>query len=298
MASPPLVDHEAGTRAAVRARRERAAIKLSVRNGRRSPLDVLAVARVEASSSEGSLRITDFLLSLRSIGVTKLASTLESLGISPRKRLGFLGPKQATSLAQFLTARAGTVDPPRRLTPVVLAGPSAVGKGTVASGVRSRRPDTFLSISATTRPARLGEIDGEHYHFVSEQEFDRMLDADDLLEWARVHGQYRYGTPRTPVEKAIAEGKPVLLEIDVQGAMSVKAAMEGVRLVFLLPPSWDELVNRLVTRGTEDDVEQTRRLATAKQELDLASQFDVRVVNDEVSRAVDLVLELMGISQE
>ncbi|CAB4902139.1 unannotated protein [freshwater metagenome] len=276
----------------------RASIKQSLRDGRRSPLDVLAVARADASSLEASLRITDFLLSLRRIGVTKLAATLESLGISPRKRLGFLGPKQSTSLAQFLSARVGTVDPPRLLTPVVLAGPSAVGKGTVASGVRSRRPDTFVSISATTRPARPGEIDGEHYFFVSEQEFDRMLDAGDLLEWALVHGQYRYGTPRTPVEKAIAEGKPVLLEIDVQGAMSVKAAMADVRLVFLLPPSWDELVNRLATRGTEDETEQARRLATAQQELDLASQFDVCVVNDEVSRAVRLVLELMGISQE
>ena len=296
--NPPVVDSAAGTAAALRARRGRAHVKASLREGRRSPLDVLAVARADASSFEAGLRMPEFLACLRGLGVGKVASTLDGLGISERKRLGFLGRRQIHALTGFLAARTGQSDPPRPLVPIVLAGPSGVGKGTVASGVRSRRPDTFVSISVTTRSPRPGEIDGEHYFFVSDADFDRMIENSELLEWALVHGQHRYGTPRKPVDDAIEAGKPVLLEIDVQGAMSVKKAMPEIRLVFLLPPSWDALVERLASRGTEDEHEQQRRLATAEHELALAGRFDVSVVNDDVSDAVHFVLELMGISQE
>jgi guanylate kinase len=258
----------------------------------------LAVASADATSFEAGLRVPDFLLSLRGLGVGKVASTLAEANISERKRLGFLGRRQRNVLQTFLALRAGLSDPPRPLIPIVLAGPSGVGKGTVAGGVRAHRPDTFVSVSVTTRSPRPGEIDGEHYFFVSESDFDRMIENSELLEWARVHGEHRYGTPRAPVDLAIAAGKPVLLEIDVQGAMSVKEAMPDIRLVFLLPPSWDVLVERLASRGTEDEHQQQRRLVTAEHELALADRFDVRVVNDDVSEAVHFVLELMGISQE
>lgn len=294
----PVVDREAGTQAAIAARRARAAIKQSLRDGSRSPLDVMAVAHADRTSPEASLRMTDFLMCLRAIGVTKVPIVLERLGISPRKRLGFLGQRQHHVLYQWLLERAGKVDVPRSLQPVVLAGPSGVGKGTVAAGVRGRRPDTFVSISVTTRKPRPGEIDGEHYYFVSEAEFQSLVDRDELLEWAEVHGAYRYGTPRRAVTEAVSQGIPVMLEIDVQGAMQVKTHMPEVRLIFLLAPSWDALVDRLANRGTESEEEQERRLATARDEMALVDQFDVRVVNDDVNVAARMVLELMGISQE
>jgi guanylate kinase len=259
---------------------------------------VVAVASADPSSFEAGLRVPEFLSCLRGLGAGKVVRTLEVLAISDRKRLGFLGRRQRRELVSFLAQRAGQTDPPRTLIPIVLAGPSGVGKGTVASGVRAHRPDTFVSISVTTRPPRPGEIDGEHYFFISEAEFDRMVSHSELLEWALVHGEHRYGTPRQPVDDAIDAGKPVLLEIDVQGAMSVKVAMPEIRLVFLLPPSWDALVERLAARGTEDEHQQRRRLATAEHELALADRFDVCVINDDVSDAVHFVLELMGISQE
>ena len=231
------MDSAAGTAAALRARRARAAVKAALREGRRSPLDVLAVAQADRSSYEAGIRVPDFLGSLRGLGVGKVAQILETLQISERKRLGFLGRRQRGSLRSLLQQRSGNLDPVRPLVPIVLAGPSGVGKGTVASGVRAHRPDTFVSVSVTTRSPRPGEIEGEHYFFVTDQEFDRMERDFELLEWATVHGEHRYGTPRLPVEEAVAAGHPVLLEIDVQGAMSVKHAMPEIRLVFLLPPT-------------------------------------------------------------
>lgn len=180
---------------------------------------------------------------------------------------------------------------PARL--VVLAGPTAVGKGTVAAAVRDRHPDVWISVSATTRPARPGEVDGVHYHFVTEADFDRMVADGDLLEWAVVHGAARYGTPRGPVEAALADGRPALLEIDLQGARQVKATMPDALFVFLKPPSWEELVRRLVGRGTETEDERERRLATARTELAAEAEFDVTIVNHEVHAAADELVTLM-----
>lgn len=182
---------------------------------------------------------------------------------------------------------------PSRLT--VLAGPTAVGKGTVSADVRARYPEVWLSVSATTRPPRPGEQDGVHYHFVSEAEFDELIADGQLLEWAVVHGRHRYGTPRRPVEAALAAGKPALLEIDLQGARQVRQAMPEARFVFLAPPSFDELVRRLVGRGTETPEERERRLTTAHIELAAEKEFDVTVVNDDVHRATDELVHWMGL---
>ena len=141
--------------------------------------------------------------------------------------------------------------PERRSRLVVLAGPTAVGKGTVAAAVREAHPEVWISVSATTRPPRPGEENGVHYWFVSDAEFDRMIAEDDLLEWAVVHKAARYGTPRQPVELALASGQPAMLEIDLQGARQVRRTMPDALFVFLSPPSWEELVRRLVGRGTE-----------------------------------------------
>jgi guanylate kinase len=176
---------------------------------------------------------------------------------------------------------------------VVLAGPTAVGKGTVANAVREEHPDVWISVSATTRAPRPGEIDGVHYRFVSDEEFDRMIEEDELLEWALVHKAARYGTPRRAVEQALAAGRPAMLEIDLQGARQVRESMPEALFVFLKPPSWEELVRRLVGRGTETADERTRRLDTARQEMAAEGEFDVTIVNHEVHAAADELVTLM-----
>ncbi len=178
-----------------------------------------------------------------------------------------------------------------RLT--VLAGPTAVGKGTVTAWVRAHHPEIWISVSATTRRRRPGETDGVHYHFVSDEEFDRLVADDELLEWAVVHKGARYGTPRRPVLDALAEGRPALLEIDLQGARQVRERMPEARFVFLAPPSWDELVDRLVGRGTEDEAERERRLETAREELAAEPEFDVTIVNRRIHDAGEELVELM-----
>ncbi|WP_369052379.1 guanylate kinase [Kineococcus terrestris] len=183
---------------------------------------------------------------------------------------------------------------PSRLT--VLAGPTAVGKGTVSADLRARYPQVWISVSATTRPQRPGEVDGVHYHFVGEEDFDGLVERGELLEWARVHGRHRYGTPRGPVAEVLASGRPALLEIDLAGARQVRAAMPEARFVFLAPPSWDELVRRLVGRGTETPEERERRLATARVELAAEPEFDVTIYNDDVRRATDELVGWMGLS--
>jgi guanylate kinase len=178
-----------------------------------------------------------------------------------------------------------------RLT--VLAGPTAVGKGTVAAYVRAHHPEVWISVSATTRPPRPGEVEGRHYHFVSDAGFDAMVARGDLLEWAVVHRAWRYGTPRRPVEEALARGRPALLEIDLQGARQVRESMPDALFVFLKPPSWEELVRRLVGRGTESAEERARRLETARAELAAETEFDVTVVNTEVPVAAEELVALM-----
>lgn len=181
-----------------------------------------------------------------------------------------------------------------RLT--VLSGPTAVGKGTVMAEMRRRHPDLWISVSATTRPPRPGEVDGVHYHFISPERFDELVASGQMLEWAVVHGRNRYGTPRLPVEEQLSAGRPVFVEVDLQGARQVRAAMPEARFVFLAPPDFDELVRRLVGRGTESEEERARRLATAREELAAVAEFDHVVVNDDVTRATDEVLALMGLA--
>lgn len=180
----------------------------------------------------------------------------------------------------------------------VLAGPTAVGKGTVSTYIRDNYPDVWLSVSATTRNARAGEQDGVHYFFVGPERFQALVEEGQMLEWAVVHGQNSYGTIRSTVEDAVAKGKKVLLEIDLQGARQVKESMPEAKFVFLAPPSWNELVRRLVGRGTETAEEQQRRLETAKLELAAESEFDVTIVNDDVARAAEELVALMGLKND
>ncbi|MPM51295.1 Guanylate kinase [bioreactor metagenome] len=178
---------------------------------------------------------------------------------------------------------------------VVLSGPTAVGKGTVMTRLRELHPEAYVSVSATTRPARPGERDGVHYWFVSDTEFDEMIASDGLLEWAEVHGAARYGTPRRPVDDAVAAGRTVILEIDLQGARQVRENCPDAFFVFLAPPSPEELIRRLQGRGTETPQQQARRLETARTEMAARDEFDVVVVNEDVEGTVDKLVELCGL---
>lgn len=177
-----------------------------------------------------------------------------------------------------------------RLT--VVSGPSGVGKSSVLSEVRRQAPEVYFSVSATTRAPRLGEIDGEHYHFVDTAEFERMIAAGEMLEYARYAGNF-YGTPRKPVEEALAAGQPAVLEIELQGARQVRVAMPEAQLVMLLPPSWEVLVDRLTGRGTEPAEVVERRLTTAREELAAEAEFDASVVNADVQVATGELLRLI-----
>jgi guanylate kinase len=194
-----------------------------------------------------------------------------------------------------LDADGATGSAPARRRLTVLAGPTAVGKGTVSAFVRERYPDVWLSVSVTTRLPRPGEVNGVHYFFVTDEEFHAMAARGELLEKACVHGRAWYGTPRRPVEEALAAGHAALLEIDLQGARQVRASMPEALFVFLAPPSWDELVRRLVGRGTETAEEREARLTTARAELAAEPEFDVTIVNDDVERASAELVARMGL---
>ncbi len=286
----PEVDRIAANKAAIEARRARAELKENLRSGEISARAALDASR-RANTAAHTLRVTEFLLSLPAIGVAKMPRILEELKISDKKRLGGLGTHQRERMESFLSGRTNVSGMPR-LT--VLAGPTAVGKGTVAAYIRENHPEIVLSVSATTRAPRPGEVEGKHYFFVDDDEFDRMIDEGELLEYATVHNAYRYGTPRGPIDECRGRGQHVLLEIDLQGARQVREAMPDARLVFLAPPTWEELVKRLIGRGTETPEEQERRLATARVELAARDEFDCVVVNDTVPLAAERVVELMN----
>lgn len=180
----------------------------------------------------------------------------------------------------------------------VLAGPTAVGKGTVSQFIREHYPHVWLSVSATTRKPRPAEREGQHYFFVEPEHFDELVSQDQMLEWAVVHGVNRYGTRRDTVQRALDDGQHVLLEIDLQGARQVRQAMPEAIFVFLSPPNWDELVHRLVGRGTESPEEQRRRLETARMELAAEPEFDAVVVNDTVERAAQELVRIMGLDPD
>ena len=189
---------------------------------------------------------------------------------------------------------AGAGSPRARLT--VLSGPSGVGKSSVLAELRvmAQEQQLYFSVSATTRPPRPGEVDGVHYHFVDREKFQRMVAEGEFLEHAEFAGNH-YGTPRTPVLQALSSGTPALLEIELQGARQVRAAMPEAQLVMLAPPSWEDLVGRLTGRGTEDPAIVERRLEIAREELAAEKEFDEVVVNSDVrTAAADLLSLVVG----
>jgi guanylate kinase len=288
MTTPPL-DEDARARGrdhAMLARRRRAQIKVDLKQGRIQLADVLASRN---DSVLARLRVGEVLRSLPGVGFARAHRVLSECDIDPSRRLGQLGQHQVSRLIDRMQGST-TQESTARL--IVLSGPSGVGKSSVVGYLREHHPRIWFSISVTTRAPRPGEIDGVDYHFVDQVEFDRLRVSGELLEWAVFAGN-SYGTPAEPVRRRLARGEPVICEIELQGARQVRVQDPSAVLVFLAPPSWDELVTRLTGRGTEAPEVVAERLATARRELAAESEFDVVVVNDSVAEAAEEILGLI-----
>ncbi len=280
-------------------RRSRAEFKKALRAGDYRLIEVFDDAEnPDADPVLRGLRVEWFLRSIPGFGVTKTQAVLERVGVSPTATLGGLRVRQRAALRVEVQDLYRRYFPHKRGLLVVLAGPSGVGKGTIVSWITSRFPDFVLSVSATTRPKRPGEREGEHYYFVSPTQFEALIARGELLEWAVVHGEHHYGTPRGPVESLLDEGKNVILEIDVQGAKQVKRVLRGSLSIFVAPPSFDALHDRLAARGTESEVERKKRLATARREIRRQQEFDYVVVNESVEKAGQSIVDLVFASKD
>lgn len=273
-------------------RRARAALKAEIAAGEHNYL-----ALFDRASEPGAwltltgLRVEWFLRAVPGVGATKAARWLEELGINPRATLGGLRVRQRAALRQRVRQVHRHYFAHQRGLVVIIVGPSGVGKGTIVRWITHRYPMFVASVSATTRPPRPGERDGEDYFFVTERQFDRLITHDGLLEWAVVHGAHRYGTPRAAVEDVLDQGKHVILEIDVQGMRQARRRVDRVVTVFVEPPSLEELTSRLVGRGTEGPAELARRLGTAAKEMKARGECDLVVVNDVVENAGQSIVD-------
>jgi len=288
MPIPPQLSPEqraAALAKSTRARQVRAQVKSKVKNG---DLDIAAVfSLAQSDESISKMRVIELLESITGLGKVRAQALMERLTISPTRRVGGLGALQRSALlAQFsipsIDSRLGRL--------VVLSGPGGVGKSSVARVLRTR-DEFWVSVSATTRQPRTNEVDGFDYYFYTDEEFDRAVKNDLFLEWAAFAGA-RYGTPRTPVLEARKQGKNVLLEIDIEGAKQVKAKEPEALLVFLQPPSWEELVARLEGRGTDSAERRSARLELAQEELAQAHYFDESLINDQVESVVEHLISL------
>ncbi len=286
MGAPPQLTAEERARALAKAkesRQTRAAVKARVKSGELSITDVVTMSKDDEAIAK--MRVLELVESMNGVGKIRGKSILERLGISLTRRIQGLGRHQLESLENEFKIPSGLT--PGKL--VVLSGPGGVGKSTVAKVLKEASP-FFVSVSATTRAPRFNEVNGIDYHFYSNEEFDAAIASNEFLEWAEFAGN-RYGTPRKAVEDSLREGKSVLLEIEIAGAKQVKAKVPEAILVFLEPPTWEELVSRLEGRGTDSPERRAARLALAQEEMSAASFFDKVLINDQVDGVVASLIE-------
>lgn len=285
MGLPPILsaeDRNAALEKAKQSRQVRSLIKNRVKSGELSLVDVFKIS--ENDVNVGKMRVADLLAALNGVGKIRASAIMERLNISPSRRIQGLGKHQKSSLIDefVLSQKRGKL--------VVLSGPGGVGKSTIAAYIRKNK-SFWVSVSSTTRKPRANEKDGVDYFFLTEQEFEAEVSKGHFLEWAHFAGA-RYGTPREAVEKVLSSGANVLLEIEIEGAKQVKSHAPEAILVFLEPPSWEELVARLEKRATDTEQRRSERLALAQEELAAASFFDHRLVNDQVENVVKKLLSL------
>jgi len=286
MGAPPQLTPEERASALAKAklsRQVRAALKVRVKSQEIVIAQVFELANDDAAIAK--MRVLELVESFPGMGKIRARALLERLNISLTRRIQGLGRHQIEALVREFDLRTGV----EKGKLVVLSGPGGVGKSTVAKALKESSP-FFVSISATTRSPRFNEIEGVDYHFYTHEKFDQAIARGEFLEWAEFAGN-RYGTPRKAVEDALREGQSVLLEIEITGAKQVKAKVPEALLVFLEPPTWEELVSRLEGRGTDSPERRVARLALAQEEMAAASFFDKVVINEEVEKVVATLIE-------
>jgi guanylate kinase len=285
MGLPPQLTADQRSAALVKAkesRQVRSLAKAKIKSGEMSLMQIFNLAQSDPIIAK--MRVADLLAALNGVGKIRANSIMERLNISSTRRIQGLGKHQIAALVNEFSPTTS------RGRLMVLSGPGGVGKSTIAAYIR-KHGTFWVSVSSTTRKPRANEKDGVEYNFLSDEEFDREIARDHFLEWAHFAGA-RYGTPRKPVEKELLMGKNVLLEIDIEGAKQVRAHAPEAILVFLEPPSWEELVSRLERRATDSPQRRAERLQLAQDELEAATFFDHRLINDQVENVVQKLLSL------
>jgi len=283
---PPKLTHEqriAALEKAKSSRRERAEVKRAIALGEINIFDAINDPR----DSIRRMKVIELLSAIPGVGIARATLIMERRNISPSRRIGGLGQLQLKALGKELAV--AKVDPMRGKL-IVISGPGGVGKSTITSALRPD-PRFWVSVSATTREPRIGEKDGVDYFFYSQERFNSLIEGDQLLEWAEFAGN-RYGTPSAPVEEWRNLGKHVILEIEIDGARQVRNHEPDALLIFIAPPSWDELVRRLTGRGTDSPERRAARLALAEQEMAAAGEFDAVLVNESVEALVAQLVSL------